>query len=281
MTLETGSYEAPTDRRRAETKGNVRTAPFHFAPTFVIDLIFSCVYVVLFVRTWTSGDHSPWVCAIVGFCGLLLAFCYAGKVAIIRYFNRCGGDARTYVISSCLVTTGPYAFSRNPVYLQTLIQCVTWSALVSFLQFFAPCVSAIFALSILLPFAFFFVTDICIRREESALKALCAKAFAVYARSVNRWLGRKRARAVGWRISALALYRAPLAFLATAAFASVTTLALSSASALTLSDPWSEPAVPRQIDQVQWRPGSEDREWRWRGGDGHCRSGYYSHSHCE
>jgi protein-S-isoprenylcysteine O-methyltransferase Ste14 len=281
MTIDTPSYDAPSDLRRGETNGSFGTAPFRFAPTFVIDLVFSWVYVVLFLRTWTGADHRPWVCAIAGFFGLLLVFCYAGKVAIIGYFNRCGGDARTYVISSRLVTTGPYAFSRNPVYLQTLIQCVVWTALIAFLQYFAPCASPVFAFSILLPFAFFLVTDICIRREEIALKAMHASAFAAYAKSVNRWFGRKRARGAGWRISALALYHAPLALLPTAAFASVTVLALSSASALTLSEPSPETIVSGQIDNVHWRSGSAEHQWRWRAGGDYCRSGYYSHPHCQ
>ena len=99
-------------------------APFRFAPTFKIDLVFSLVYVALFVWTWAHGGHRLWHCAVAGLFGFLLVLCYAGKVAIIGFLNQRGGDARTYVISSGLVTTGLYAYSRNPTYLLTLVQCV-------------------------------------------------------------------------------------------------------------------------------------------------------------
>jgi protein-S-isoprenylcysteine O-methyltransferase Ste14 len=190
MTLGTGFHEAPAPR---DGDGAATPAPFRFAPTFKIDFIFSAVYVVLFIQTWTRSDHTPLVCAVAGLFGFLLALCYAGKVAIIGFLNRGGGDARTYVMSSDLVTTGLYAFSRNPTYLLTLIQCGVWSALLVFLQAFAPFEPLAFALSILLPFAFFFLTDIVIiRREDAALSAAHPEAFAAYSKNVGRWFGRKR-----------------------------------------------------------------------------------------
>ncbi|WP_158816537.1 isoprenylcysteine carboxylmethyltransferase family protein [Methylocapsa sp. S129] len=188
MTLGMGFHEAPAVRR-----GDEAPAPFRFAPTFKIDLVFSLAYVVLFVLTWARCAHTPWVCAIAGLFGFLLACCYAGKVAIIGLLNKGGGDARTYVISSGLVTTGLYAFSRNPTYLLTLIQCVVWSALLVFLQIDASFEPVVLALAILLPFAFFFLTDIVIiKREDSALSAAHPEAFAAYSKSVGRWFGCKR-----------------------------------------------------------------------------------------
>ena len=190
MTLDTGFHEAS---RGGESGGSNGPAPFRFAPTFKIDLVFSLAYVVLFIETWMHADLTPWVCGIAGLFGVLLALCYAGKVAIIGFLNRGGGDARTYVISSGLVTTGLYAFSRNPTYLLTLVQCVIWSTLLVFLQIYAPFQTLIFSLSILLPFAFFFLTDIVIiRREDAALSAAHPEAFAAYSKNVGRWFGRKR-----------------------------------------------------------------------------------------
>jgi len=177
-------------RQGAESGGE---ASFHFAPTFKIDLAFSVIYVALFIRTWAYCDHTSTVCVVAGLFGLLLALCYAGKVAIIAALNQGGGDARTYVISSGLVTTGLYAYSRNPTYLLTLVQCVIWSALLIFLQAFAPFEILVFALSLLLPVAFFFLHDlVIIRREDAALSAAHPEAFAAYSKSVGRWFGRKR-----------------------------------------------------------------------------------------
>jgi protein-S-isoprenylcysteine O-methyltransferase Ste14 len=190
MTLNSGLHQAEAARRGDKADGS---ASFHFAPTFKIDLVFSLIYVALFIRTWAYCDHTPLVCAIAGLFGFLLALCYAGKVAIIASLNQGGGDARTYVISSGLVTTGLYAYSRNPTYLLTLVQCVIWSAFLVFLQAFAPFEILVFALSLLLPVAFFLLHDlVIISREDAALSAAHPEAFTAYSQSVGRWFGRKR-----------------------------------------------------------------------------------------
>ena len=41
--------------------------------------------------------------------GVLILLCYVGKVLVIAHLDKAGGDARTYVKSSALVTDGPYA----------------------------------------------------------------------------------------------------------------------------------------------------------------------------
>jgi protein-S-isoprenylcysteine O-methyltransferase Ste14 len=190
MTLDTDFQQAPATGPNGAANA---PAPFRFAPTFKIDLAFSAIYVVLFIQTWAHGDHPLWVGAIAGLFGLLLVLCYAGKVAIIEFLNRRGGDARTYVISSGLVTTGLYAFSRNPTYLLTLVQCVIWSALLVFLQLAGPLQPVVVALALLLPLAFFLLHDlVIIKREDAALSAAHPEAFAAYSKSVGRWFGRKR-----------------------------------------------------------------------------------------
>ena len=137
------------------------------------------------------------ICAIAELLGFAIALCYFGKVFIIGFLNRRGGDARAYVISSGLVTTGLYAYSRNPTYLMTLVQYILWTALLVFLQAFAPIHPVVFALSLLLPVAFFVVMDRVIDREDAALGARHPEAFAAYANDVRRWFGRKRAARPG------------------------------------------------------------------------------------
>lgn len=190
MTFETGFHVAPAARQSDEAS---KPASFRFAPTFKIDLAFSLAYVALFVWTWAHGGHRLWHCAVAALFGFLLVLCYAGKVAIIGFLDRRGGDARTYVISSGLVTTGLYAFSRNPTYLLTLVQCVVWSALIVFLQLVGPLEPIVLALALLLPLAFFLLHDwVIIKREDAALSAAHPEAFAAYSKSVGRWFGRKR-----------------------------------------------------------------------------------------
>lgn len=168
-------------------------ASFRFAPTFVIDLIFSSIYVILFAAVWARVTTTMSTLALVGLFGLALVGCYVGKVVIIGFLGDRGGDARTYVISSDLVTTGLYAYSRNPTYLLTLIQCAIWSALLIFLQALAPAAPLILALTIALPVLFFLITDrVIITREDAALRAVHHEAFDAYANSVGRWIGRRR-----------------------------------------------------------------------------------------
>lgn len=176
-----------------EDAASQETAPFRFAPTFIIDLVFSLAYVILFVRVWARASHTLPVGAVAACFGVALALCYAGKVYIIGFLNQRGGDARTYVISSDLVTTGLYAFSRNPTYLLTFVQCLVWSALLAFLQAFAPFAPLVFASTMLLPVAFFLVTDLwIITREDTALRAAHPEEFDAYCARVGRWFGRKR-----------------------------------------------------------------------------------------
>jgi protein-S-isoprenylcysteine O-methyltransferase Ste14 len=186
MTLNTGRQEGREAREAS------KAAPFRFAPTFVIDLIFSSAYVISFIQLWAHVTLTISACAIAGLIGFALALCYIGKVLIIASLDRRGGDARTYVISSDLVTDGLYAYSRNPTYLLTLIQCGVWSTLLVFLQAFAPFEPLLVAFSILLPILFFLVTDRVITREDAALRAAHPQAFDDYSKQVGRWFGRKR-----------------------------------------------------------------------------------------
>jgi protein-S-isoprenylcysteine O-methyltransferase Ste14 len=190
MMLDTDFQQAASTRK---SEGDDKRPPFRFAPTAKIDFAFSLAYVILFIRAWNRADHPTAICIGAGLIGLLLALCYAGKVYIIGFLNQRGGDARTYVISSGLVTTGLYAYSRNPTYLLTFVQCLIWSALLILLQVGAPLAPVTLALSILLPAFFFLLTDrVIIEREDSALSAAHPEAFAAYSQSVRRWFGRKR-----------------------------------------------------------------------------------------
>jgi protein-S-isoprenylcysteine O-methyltransferase Ste14 len=169
-----------------------KSAPFRFAPTFKIDLVFSVAYAAMFIHLWGRLEHTPLVCGIAASSGFALVLCYAGKVYIIESLSRRGGDARHYVVSSGLVTDGLYAFSRNPTYFVTLVQCLLWTAMLVVLQMFAPIEPLPFVASILAPVLFFVVMDRVIDREDAALSAAHPEAFEAYSRNVGRWFGRKR-----------------------------------------------------------------------------------------
>ena len=88
--------------------------------------------------------------------------------------------------------TGLYAYSRNPTYFVTLVQCVLWTAMLVALQMFAPLEPLPFVASMIAPALFYAVMDRVIDREDAALSAAHPEAFAAYAKEVGRWFGRRR-----------------------------------------------------------------------------------------
>jgi protein-S-isoprenylcysteine O-methyltransferase Ste14 len=124
--------------------------------------------------------------------GAAILACYVAKVFVVAHLDRAGGDARTYVKSSALVTDGPYAWSRNPTYLLAMAQFALWSALAFYLQLFAPWRPILLAAAIALPVVFFLVNDrIVMPTEEATLRRLHPEAYDAYARRVGRWFGRR------------------------------------------------------------------------------------------
>ncbi|MGD1036017.1 MAG: methyltransferase [Roseiarcus sp.] len=169
---------------------------FKFAATFVIDLAISLVFVAAVVPVWAGEMDRGLVLAPTFLIGALILLCYVGKVLVIAHLDKAGGDARTYVKSSALVTDGPYAYSRNPTYLLAMIQFLLWSALAFYLQAFAPWRPSMLAAAVFLPALFFIVNDrVVMPTEEAMLRRLYPDAFDAYASQVRRWIGRNGAAA--------------------------------------------------------------------------------------
>ena len=175
-----------------EISGGVGEKPhFRFAPTFLVDLAVSFAYALFLGSVW-RGVHNVGMATLVAAPFLaLIMLCYVGKILVIRYLERRGGDARTYVLSNTLVTDGPYAWSRNPTYLLALIQFLLWSALLLVLQGFGTVQALPLAMACFAPLIFFIITDrVNIAREDRELAAKHPEAFADYSKRVGRWIGR-------------------------------------------------------------------------------------------
>jgi protein-S-isoprenylcysteine O-methyltransferase Ste14 len=172
-----------------------RAAPvkkFKVAPTFVIDLAVSALYVLAVVPAWrTSIDIGLRVDLPSLLLGIAILACYAAKVVVVSHLDRRGGDARAYVKSSELVTDGPYAWSRHPTYAVAMLQFLLWSALALLLQAFLPWSPMLLAAAFGLPVIFYLVNDrIVMPTEEAMLRNLHPEAFDAYALRVRRWFGR-------------------------------------------------------------------------------------------
>ena len=171
------------------------TAPvkkFKVAPTFVIDLVVSALYVAAVVPFWRASiDHGLKIDLPSFGLGLAIVACYASKVLIVSHLDRRGGDARAYVKSSALVTDGPYGWSRHPTYALAMLQFLLWSALALLLQTAFPWSAVLLAAAFGLPLAFYLINDrIVMPTEEAMLRKLHPAEFDAYAARVRRWFGR-------------------------------------------------------------------------------------------
>ena len=169
---------------------------FKFAPTFVIDLTISFLFVAAIAPAWNAAQILGLSVALPSLVfALLILACYAGKVFVVSHLDRRGGDARAYVKSSALVTDGPYAYSRHPTYFLAMLQFLLWSALALYLQIFLPWRPILLAAAVGLPIAFFLINEILVMpTEEAMLRKLHPQEFDAYAGRVRRWFGRATAK---------------------------------------------------------------------------------------
>jgi protein-S-isoprenylcysteine O-methyltransferase Ste14 len=165
---------------------------FKFAATFVIDLAVSLAFVAMVLPPWRADFDRGLIMTPTFVLGVLILASYIGKVLVVAHLDKRGGDARTYVKSSALVTDGPYGWSRNPTYALAMLQFLLWAALALFLLALGPWRWTLAIAAIGLPALFFVVNDrIVMPTEEAMLRKLHPEEYDAYAARVRRWFGRK------------------------------------------------------------------------------------------
>jgi len=176
-------------------EASVKPKRFKFAPTFILDFSFSAAMLIGLTPTWRHViDEHPWAGVASLPMLLVILACYWSKTLTISHLDGKGGDARTYVKSGALVTTGPYGWSRHPTYALAMLQFLLWSALGLYLQIFAPWSPLLLATVVCAPLGFFLVNDrVVMPTEEAMLRSLHPDEFDAYAARVNRWFGRRAA----------------------------------------------------------------------------------------
>lgn len=162
-----------------------------FSRIFLVDFVASGAYaamtLLLLALRWPPEQGAvALICAGIGYA-LFLAI----KILLVVYLEKCGGDARAFVGSSKLVTHGVYAFSRNPVYVVSLIQSLCWSLGLIGLGFTGHPYAALAWLSApaLLYGHYWGMDRLIVPNEEAALQATHPAEFAAYCARVNRWIG--------------------------------------------------------------------------------------------
>ncbi len=131
---------------------------------------------MLLLHTRFPGLHLiawPWrwlgLLPIIG--GVALA------VAGERAFKRAGTAVLPFSEPSAVVTTGPFAFTRNPMYLGMMLYLVGWAVLLGTL---VPV--------LVIPLFFAVIHYRFVLREEPFMAERLGDAYAAYKARVRRWL---------------------------------------------------------------------------------------------
>lgn len=129
-------------------------------------------YLPLLLVAWKEF-RNPWVTWPAGLALILAGF--ALRLFAVRHLGKSVRSPQ--MVARKLVTSGPYAWTRNPVYLATLLLAAGF-AVSSKLLWYAP------ALVLLLAVHYSIVA----RAEEGKLGELYGDEFRAYAARVSRWL---------------------------------------------------------------------------------------------
>jgi len=168
------------------------------------DMQFSGIFLCDFFAAVAFALASVYLLNEVKFtlCGAIAAAIFFALVVIAQgakifgviLLEKRGGDAREFIGSDTLVTDGAYRYSRNPVYLVSILQSVAWSLLLLVGALTQPLHLALAAAALVIPVAHFVSIDrLIIPNEEEALRRVHPQSFADYAARVNRWFGRRAA----------------------------------------------------------------------------------------
>jgi protein-S-isoprenylcysteine O-methyltransferase Ste14 len=95
----------------------------------------------------------------------------------IRTMRRTGQDENPWKPTPSVIETGPYRFTRNPMYLQIVIVCIGFAIMLQ-----NPWIL------LLTPLAAWVLRELAIRPEEEYLERKFGETYLAYKRRVRRWL---------------------------------------------------------------------------------------------
>jgi protein-S-isoprenylcysteine O-methyltransferase Ste14 len=164
-----------------------------FSRIFLVDLAACAAYTASTLLLLGLAVPTVQGVGALIFAGLGWVLLFVLKIALVVYLEKSGGDAREFIGSETLVTTGVYTFSRNPVYVMSLLQSFCWSlGLVGLGHSGHPYAGLAYAAAPALLYGHYWGMDrLIVPNEEAALRARHPEEFAAYCAKVNRWLGRK------------------------------------------------------------------------------------------
>lgn len=181
---------SPGGRRNLLTSFVARARrDLQFSRIFCVDFIIALLYAsatiyYLVVSTFPSQLDA----ALLALAGSYFVV-HMAKIWLIVDLERRGGDAREFVGSDRLVTSGVYAVSRNPVYVLSLAQSFLWSLIIVGLGSRTQSVMPPIVAAALLYAHYWGMDRLIIPNEEAALRARHPQVFADYCKRVRRWFG--------------------------------------------------------------------------------------------
>lgn len=164
-----------------------------FSRIFLVDLATASAYAATTALLFLHGAPSPEGARALLVAGVIYGLLLALKIRLVIYLEMRGGDARQFVGSQKLVTRGVYAYSRNPVYVVSLLQSLAWSL---GLLGVGAASDSLYAVSLLAAPALLYghywgMDRLIVPHEEAVLHTRHPDAFAAYCARVNRWFGRR------------------------------------------------------------------------------------------
>ncbi len=163
-----------------------------FSNIFRVDFTASIAYSAATLFFLAGAELSPQLAPVLLELVSTYAVLHAIKILLVIYLEKQGGDAREFIGSEQLVTRGVYAFSRNPVYVLSLVQSFVWSLILICLGAGSPHAWLSYALAAALLYGHYWGMDrLIIPHEEAALRRRHPEAFATYCARVRRWFGRR------------------------------------------------------------------------------------------
>ncbi len=112
------------------------------------------------------------------YAGVVLVVAGIGIAAVAAAsFARAGTPLVPFRTSTALVTSGPFRFTRNPMYLGMAVALCGLAVLLGSLTAFLP-----------IPFFVWLIDAVFIRREERFMEELFGDEYLAYKDRVRRWL---------------------------------------------------------------------------------------------
>jgi protein-S-isoprenylcysteine O-methyltransferase Ste14 len=159
-----------------------------------VDFISAAAYVIATVYLFHVSPRTIHAIVEIGLIVVIVLCAQVTKIVFLISLERRGGDARTFTRSHVLVTDGVYGYSRNPVYLTTVVQNVLWSLVLLFRIVDRHEGMEMIFVALILPLAHFVgVNRLVIDKEEGVLRRSHAVTYPAYVNRVNRWIGRRNA----------------------------------------------------------------------------------------